>query len=184
MNIAERLVAKRRGLTSRKIIRQVMAWVLYIDLPWNVEIGEGFQLLHRGAGVIIHPATKIGKNVTIAPYSGTGQLYPMDPWPIEEWPKVIVEDDVLIGVDVKVLAPREGLTIGRGTIIGAGSVLNQSTGPNEVWAGIPARCIRKGPPRGSSAFKETEAAKEVEITKADEVAQQREADSGQDQQAG
>ena len=94
MNIAERLVAKRRGLTSRKIIRQVMAWVLYIDLPWNVEIGEGFQLLHRGAGVIIHPATKIGKNVTIAPYSGTGQLYPMDPWPIEEWPKVIVEDDV------------------------------------------------------------------------------------------
>ncbi|MEZ5161562.1 MAG: hypothetical protein R2709_12975 [Marmoricola sp.] len=58
MNIAERLVAKRRGLTSRKIIRQVMAWVLYIDLPWNVEIGEGFQLLHRGAGVIIHPATR------------------------------------------------------------------------------------------------------------------------------
>ena len=80
MNIAERLVAKRRGLTSRKIIRQVMAWVLYIDLPWNVEIGEGFQLLHRGAGVIIHPATKIGKNVTIqgsganVPWSGTVTL--------------------------------------------------------------------------------------------------------------
>ncbi len=162
MNIAERLVAKRRGLTSRKIIRQVMAWVLYIDLPWNVEIGKNFQLLHRGAGVIIHPATKIGNNVTIAPYSGTGQLYPMDPWPMEEWPKVIIEDDVLIGVDVKVLAPREGLTIGKGTIIGAGSVLNQSTGPNEVWAGIPARCIRKGPPRGSSAYQDEELKKAAE----------------------
>jgi serine O-acetyltransferase len=182
MNIAERLVAKRRGLTSRKIIRQVMAWVLYIDLPWNVEIGENFQLLHRGAGVIIHPATRIGNNVTIAPYSGTGQLYPMDPWPMEEWPKVIIEDDVLIGVDVKVLAPREGLTIGKGTIVGAGSVLNQSTGPNEVWAGIPARCIRKGPPRGSSAYKADE------IAKADKAVSEKEAVEEQtdtkDQQAG
>ena len=44
----------------------------------------------------------------------------------------------------------------KGTIVGAGSVLNQSTGPNEVWAGIPARCIRKGPPRGSSAYKAPE----------------------------
>ncbi|MEZ5161563.1 MAG: hypothetical protein R2709_12980 [Marmoricola sp.] len=54
------------------------------------------------------------------------------------------------------MRPASDLTIGKGTIIGAGSVLNQSTGPNEVWAGIPARCIRKGPPRGSSAYKASE----------------------------
>jgi len=29
----------------------------------------------------------------------------------------------------------------RGTVVGANAVLLQSTGENEIWAGVPARCI-------------------------------------------
>ena len=35
------------------------------------------------------------------------------------------------------------LVVGKGTIIGANAVLTQSTGENEIWAGIPAKLIGK-----------------------------------------
>jgi serine O-acetyltransferase len=41
-----------------------------------------------------------------------------------------------------VLAPHGGLTIGAGTTIGANSVLLESTGPDEVWVGVPAKRVR------------------------------------------
>ncbi len=38
-----------------------------------------------------------------------------------------------------------GITIGEGAIIGAGSVVTKSVPAGEVWAGNPARFIRKAP---------------------------------------
>jgi len=35
------------------------------------------------------------------------------------------------------------LRVGSGTVLGANAVLLQSTGENEIWAGIPARCVGK-----------------------------------------
>lgn len=37
----------------------------------------------------------------------------------------------------------EDLVIGKGTVIGANSVLLSSTGENEIWAGVPAKCVGK-----------------------------------------
>ncbi len=51
---------------------------------------------------------------------------------------VIVGDDVWFGVGTAVLP---GVTIGEGAVIGAGSVVNQSVPPYEIWAGAPARKI-------------------------------------------
>lgn len=36
-----------------------------------------------------------------------------------------------------------GVTIGNGAVIGAGSVVTKDVGPYEIWAGNPARYIRK-----------------------------------------
>lgn len=36
-----------------------------------------------------------------------------------------------------------GVTIGDGAVIGAGSVVTKDVGPYEIWAGNPARFIRK-----------------------------------------
>lgn len=36
-----------------------------------------------------------------------------------------------------------GVTIGDGAVIGAGSVVTKDVGPYEIWAGNPARYIRK-----------------------------------------
>jgi acetyltransferase-like isoleucine patch superfamily enzyme len=45
-----------------------------------------------------------------------------------------------LGVNVIVL---KGVSIGAGAVIGAGSVVTKSVGENEVWAGVPAKFIRK-----------------------------------------
>jgi acetyltransferase-like isoleucine patch superfamily enzyme len=53
--------------------------------------------------------------------------------------EVNIEEDVWIGTSCVIL---QGVTIGRGSIIGAGSVVNKSIPEYQVWAGIPARFIK------------------------------------------
>ncbi|WP_162030190.1 MULTISPECIES: acyltransferase [unclassified Lentimonas] len=52
---------------------------------------------------------------------------------------IIVEDNVFIGAGTIVL---KGVSIGRNSVVGAGSVVAKSIPSNEVWAGAPARFIR------------------------------------------
>ena len=51
---------------------------------------------------------------------------------------VIIEDDVWIGLNAVIL---QGVTIGRGTIVGAGAVVNKSIPPWSIAVGVPARVI-------------------------------------------
>jgi acetyltransferase-like isoleucine patch superfamily enzyme len=52
---------------------------------------------------------------------------------------VVIDDDVFIGMNCLIL---KGVTIGAGTIIGAGSVVTRSIEPGVIAAGNPARVIR------------------------------------------
>lgn len=53
---------------------------------------------------------------------------------------VTIDDDCWIGINVVVMA---GVTIGRGAIIGANSVVNRNVAPYSVMAGAPAKIINK-----------------------------------------
>lgn len=53
---------------------------------------------------------------------------------------VIIGDDVFIGTNAMVL---KGVTIGDRAIIGAGSVVSKNVPADEIWAGNPARFVRK-----------------------------------------
>ena len=53
---------------------------------------------------------------------------------------VVIEDDVFIGMNSMIL---KGVTIGRGSIIGAGSVVTKDIPPGVLAAGNPARVIRQ-----------------------------------------
>ena len=53
---------------------------------------------------------------------------------------IIIEDNVFIGARSIIL---KGVTIGYGSVIGAGSVVTQSIPPNVVACGNPAKIIKK-----------------------------------------
>jgi acetyltransferase-like isoleucine patch superfamily enzyme len=53
---------------------------------------------------------------------------------------VVIEDDVWIGASVIIL---KGVKIGKGAIIGAGSVVTKDIPPFTMWAGNPARFIKE-----------------------------------------
>ena len=55
---------------------------------------------------------------------------------------IIIEDDVWIAAGCQIL---DGVTIGKGAIIAAGSVVNKSVEPYTIVGGVPAKLIKKRP---------------------------------------
>lgn len=53
---------------------------------------------------------------------------------------IVINENAFIGAGSIIL---KGVTIGRNSIIGAGSVVTKDVPDNEIWAGNPARFIRK-----------------------------------------
>lgn len=53
---------------------------------------------------------------------------------------VIIGKQVFLGANVTVL---KGVSIGEGAVVGAGAVVSRSIPAREVWAGNPARCVKK-----------------------------------------
>lgn len=52
----------------------------------------------------------------------------------------IVEDDVWIGASAIVIS---GVTIGKGSVVAAGSIVTCDIPPCEIWAGVPARKVKE-----------------------------------------
>lgn len=58
----------------------------------------------------------------------------------EPYKKTTIGNDVWIGSNCLI---KGGITIGNGAIIGMGSVVTKSVGEYEIWAGTPAKLIKK-----------------------------------------
>ncbi|MGF1529868.1 MAG: acyltransferase [Puniceicoccaceae bacterium] len=61
---------------------------------------------------------------------------------------IVVEDDVWLGAHVVVM---DGITLGRGSVLGAGAVVTKSTGAYEIWGGVPAKFLRERPAESADA---------------------------------
>ena len=53
---------------------------------------------------------------------------------------VMIEDACWVGANVLI---NPGVSIGENSVVGANSVVVKDIPPNEIWGGVPARCIRK-----------------------------------------
>lgn len=70
--------------------------------------------------------------------NATDVCYAENPYKWNE--RTCIGNDVWLGMRVIVLP---GVTIHDGAVIGTGSIVTKDVGPYEIWAGNPARFIRK-----------------------------------------
>lgn len=123
--------------------------------PWGIysfstiSVGDDV-LIGQGAYFSAKKEIKIGDKVLFGPYvsiiGGDHNIYRIgcymadvkDKSPEDDMP-VIIEDDVWVGAHSIIL---KGVTIGRGAIVGAGSVVTKDVPPYAIIAGVPARVIK------------------------------------------
>lgn len=113
--------------------------------PKNIVIGENVTI-NRYSIITAKDKVDIGNNVLIGSNviinSGNHNYINLD-IPINQQGHTIapitIEDDVWIGSNVCILA---GVTIGQGSVIGAGAVVTKNVEPYSVMGGVPARLIK------------------------------------------
>lgn len=110
----------------------------------DVTIGDGVRV--GLSNVIIGPIV-IGNNIIIAQHvvmSGLNHGYEDINTPIRLQPcttsKIIIEDDCWIGANAVITA---GVTIGKHSIVAAGSVVTKSVPPYSIVGGNPAKILKQ-----------------------------------------
>ncbi|WP_298693155.1 serine acetyltransferase [uncultured Sulfuricurvum sp.] len=116
--------------------RIIVEWILGIELPWNTSVGSGLKLYH-GQGLVVNDHSIIGSNCTLRHNTTIGHKE-LSNGTFSASP--IIGDNVDIGSNVVIIGP---VTIGDNVIIGAGSVVVKSLESNAVYAGNPAKLIKK-----------------------------------------
>ncbi|GAA1501533.1 hypothetical protein GCM10009760_64420 [Kitasatospora kazusensis] len=149
MSLVTSLIYRRRHPLFGRVVQEALA--LYgVEVPAAAEIGPGLTVFHRGFGTVLHPYTTLGADVTL--YNGVtiGRADPWVPQELSPMRRVVLEDGVVVCAGAKIICKRGVLTVGAGTVVGANAVLTTSTGPNEIWAGLPARLVgtRAATPQG------------------------------------
>ncbi len=115
----------------------------------RIEIGDrtsiaGYCVLSAAVRVSIGRGVLFARNVYIADHRHGFQQaeVPILDQPLEDLRAVVVEDDAWLGQNV-VLLP--GVTVGRGAVVGANSVIREDVPPRCVVAGAPGRVVRRLP---------------------------------------
>ncbi len=107
----------------------------YVHIEANCEIGDFCLLANRVAiiGRHDHDFAAIGYPMRYAPWIGSTRIPSRH---LDE--QAVIERDVWLGYGVIVLT---GVTVGKGSIVAAGSVVSMSIPPYSIAVGVPARVI-------------------------------------------
>lgn len=116
--------------------RVVFEWILGIELPWNTQIGAGLKLYH-GQGLVVNDHSIIGANCTLRHNTTIGHKE-LENGQFSDSP--IIGNNVDIGSNTAIIG---AITIGDNVKIGAGSVVVKNLEANGIYAGNPARLIKR-----------------------------------------
>ena len=137
--------ALRNWLLPYRAGRGVTVWDnVHIDKPSRLVIGDNVSInrgciLNAEGGITIEDDVLIGPNVIIYTQShrfSTGELTRLSGYVREP---VVIERNVWLAAGVIILP---GVTVGRDSVVGAGSVVTRSIERGTLMVGNPARPVR------------------------------------------
>jgi UDP-2-acetamido-3-amino-2,3-dideoxy-glucuronate N-acetyltransferase len=118
----------------------------FVEIQKGAAIGKNCKISSHTficEGVTVQDNVFIGHNVTFIndryPRAtiADGNLQTEEDWDVVP---TLVEKGASIGSSVTIMC---GVTIGTGAMVGAGSVVTKSVPPGEIWAGNPAKFLKK-----------------------------------------
>lgn len=120
--------------------------VLYVNNGASLIIGSNIGI--SNSTICAKSGISIGNNVTIGAGASIldSDFHPLDPEARKKGGEgtislpICIQDNVFIGANATIL---KGVTIGSGAVIGACSVVTRNVPAGEIWAGNPAKFIRK-----------------------------------------
>jgi acetyltransferase-like isoleucine patch superfamily enzyme len=129
-------VGERVRFEARTIPVEMVAWQGAM-----LSIGSG-TFINYATSLSAHRLVSIGRDCMIGNYvvimdSDYHEL--LDRSRLDEAAPVIIEDGVWIGLRATVL---KGVRIGRGSVVGAGSLVTSDIPPDSLALGVPARVVR------------------------------------------
>lgn len=115
---------------------------LALESPTTISIGSNSSIMAQctifgGDGVNIGNNVQISANCVI---SATTHPLEKDKRSIQINKKVIICDNVWIGMSALILP---GVTIGKNSIVGAGSVVTKNVPADQIWIGNPAKFYKE-----------------------------------------
>lgn len=103
---------------------------LSLDLPTSVRIGKNLNI-HHGFGLVISSRSTIGNNVVLRQNTTLGVVD-------EESMGPTLLDNVQVGANAIILG---AITIGEGSVIGAGAVVTKNVPPHSIVIGNPGKIV-------------------------------------------
>jgi serine O-acetyltransferase len=133
--------AYRAGNRPLAVAIKALIYVVYSAvLCFECEIEDDLEMVHGGFGTMCHPNVTIGKRVkmfhhiTLASETLPGSL-----------PRIRIEDDCVIGAYAILIGnDRDGITIGKGSVIGAGTMVVRDVPPGSTIVATPSRAVKPG----------------------------------------
>ncbi len=127
-----------------QLVSTIATLELVSETDGSLQIGDR-TLVNFGCSLVATMLVRIGDDCHVGPYTMMldNDYHRIEPDRRLERPPsrpIIVEDNVWIGARVIIMP---GVTIGRDSCIGAGSVVTSDVPPRTLAAGVPARVIRE-----------------------------------------
>jgi serine O-acetyltransferase len=136
VNQIEPAILRRPAEAAHKMLFTAVEWVWGINIPRTTRVGRRVRIWHNGS--IFLNARSIGNDVQIRHDTTMGAVRLND----SDKPNLlpVIEDGAEIGSGVCILG---GVTLGRGAVVGANSVVLQSVPAGAMVFGVPGRIMPK-----------------------------------------
>jgi len=120
------------------LLKTINFFVFHNALCYECDLAGEVEMRHFGMGCVVHPNVTIGRGVKMFHHVSLAAETR-----IGSSSRIVIEDDVTIGAHAIILGnDHGGIRIGKGAVIGAGSIVTRDVAPGATIVPLPSRPVK------------------------------------------